>query len=135
MCIRDRCKKEGFEGIYLIEELNTFQSKADCINSSAILEFEPMYTTNNDRNLYDKIIDKLYLKMMNKKNKTNCEHIYRYDNVWKKILNRKHENKDKKDFFHGAFVDWDNTPRKGDKSIFYTGSTPAVSYTHLVQLS
>ena len=44
-----------------------------------------------------------------------------YDLTWKYILN--HKPKDMK-HLPGAFVDWDNTPRKGENGTVFTGATP-----------
>lgn len=44
-----------------------------------------------------------------------------YDEVWKSILNRKPPS-DK--YIPGAFVDWDNSPRRGAKGSIFVGATP-----------
>lgn len=46
---------------------------------------------------------------------------YSYDDVWKYILNM---NPESKKAIPGAFVDWDNTPRKGSRGTAYVGATP-----------
>lgn len=44
-----------------------------------------------------------------------------YDEVWKKVLERKPETEKN---IPGAFVTWDNTPRKGEKGQVFVGDTP-----------
>lgn len=44
-----------------------------------------------------------------------------YDDAWKKILERKPTNEKN---VPGAFVDWDNTPRHGDRGRVYVGASP-----------
>jgi len=44
-----------------------------------------------------------------------------YDEIWNRILNM---GPDSDKDIPGAFVDWDNTPRKGDKGSVYVGTTP-----------
>ena len=44
-----------------------------------------------------------------------------YDDAWKKILERKPTNEKN---VPGAFVDWDNTPRHGDRGRVYVGARP-----------
>jgi hypothetical protein len=44
-----------------------------------------------------------------------------YDDTWQYILS--HTPKDEK-HIPGAFVDWDNTPRKGDNGTVYEGVSP-----------
>ena len=46
------CKENGFEGLYLIETLNSFQNKSCISNSNAVVEFEPMLTIRHHLNLY-----------------------------------------------------------------------------------
>lgn len=61
-----------------------------------------------------KIRNKIYRKL----NKPN---IYSYDNIWKRILhNKMTDNK----MILGAFVDWDNTARRGINATCYIGATP-----------
>ena len=55
-----------------------------------------------------------------------------YDLVWKRILTRKSNRK--KTTFSGAFVDWDNSTRKGKKSTIFLGSSPNKFYQYLSSL-
>lgn len=46
---------------------------------------------------------------------------YNYDDVWEKVLERKpRDNK----CIPGVFVDWDNTPRRGEKGRVFIGGNP-----------
>ena len=47
--------------------------------------------------------------------------IYKYDKVWKRLLENKPDNNK---MVLGAFVDWDNTARRGKKSTCYVGADP-----------
>ena len=120
----ERCKQYGFKGIYLVEEVNTFQDKPVCKNSEAYVEFEPMYTTNHDRTFIDKIIDKSTTVLFNFFTSNQCTHVYRYNRVWNRIVKRSNSLSKEKDRIIGGFVEWDNTPRRGKESIFYRGATP-----------
>jgi hypothetical protein len=117
-----KCKRSGFSGIYIIEEKNTFQNKTVCKGSNAVLEFEPMYTLKFGRTCRQRVSDKIRKHVMNKKN-TNQLLVYKYDEIWKNIIRRKHEKSIKKQYY-GAFVDWDNTPRKGKNGLVMLGGTP-----------
>lgn len=44
-----------------------------------------------------------------------------YDDAWEKVLNRKPESSKN---IPGAFIGWDNTPRKGEKGLIYVNDTP-----------
>lgn len=46
---------------------------------------------------------------------------YSYDEIWKYIINMKPRNEK---CIPGAFVDWDNTPRKGNKGFVMDGASP-----------
>ena len=58
--------------------------------------------------------------------------IWDYDLFWKVILNRKYE---KDDWIPGAFIDWDNTPRRGAKNgRLFKGATPEKFAKYMTQL-
>lgn len=108
-------KKNGLDGIYIVETLNSFQEKPHLVDSNAVIEFEPMFTLRNDMPFYTQ--SKRFInKKLSKLDK------FDYDQVWSRILNRNriYENKEK---FSGAFVDWDNSPRKGEKATVCTDVT------------
>ena len=46
----------------------------------------------------------------------------KYDDVWKMILRRKRNTQNK--LYLGAFVDWDNSPRRGKRGTVFTGANP-----------
>ena len=123
-----RCKEEGFNGIYIVEEKNSFQKDAVCANSMATIEFEPMYTLKYRRSLIRRITDKISAKIDNLINGNNLL-LYKYDDIWDNIIKRKHSlTNNKKVEFLGAFVDWDNTPRKGKNGLVIRGATPEKFY-------
>ncbi len=122
------CKDNGFDGIYFVETLNTFQEKSSCNNSEAVLEFEPMYTLthkmSSSYHLWRRIKKILTLRFQ--------PTFQSYNQVWKRILSRK--SRRKKTTFHGAFVDWDNSARKGKNSTIFLGSTPNKFYQYFSSL-
>ncbi len=117
------CKELGYDGIYIIEEKNGFQNETTCSNSSAYLEFEPLYTNKFGRSTMQKMYDYISKKVFNLICKTDCL-LYSYDHIWKAMLRREHEVIAGKKACLGAFVDWDNTARKGKKSTFFVGAAP-----------
>ena len=38
-----RCRDNGFDGIYIVEEKNSFQKYPTCHNSKAVLEFQKIF--------------------------------------------------------------------------------------------
>lgn len=118
-----RCKENGFAGIYLVEEKNSFQNSICCKNADAILNFEPMYTLKYERSFFSRVVDKLYNKYFNKIH-NNKMLVYSYDSAWKRILKRKSDAPEGKREFRGGFVDWDNSPRKQERGMVVLGATP-----------
>jgi hypothetical protein len=58
---------------------------------------------------------------------------YSYDRVWKKILkNAKGRNNSNE--WHGAFVSYDDTPRRGNVGRIVTGSSPQLFYKYMCEL-
>ncbi|MGL5056639.1 MAG: glycosyltransferase WbsX family protein [Fusobacteriaceae bacterium] len=107
--------KKGFSGIYLIETLNSFQKKPILESSEAVVEFEPMLTMRYYLNPLTQV------KRLIRK-KIGLLDIVDYDKVWKNIIKRDESYSKQKCL--GAFVGWDNTPRKGKNGLIIKGSTP-----------
>ena len=117
------CRQQGFAGIYVIEEKNSFQQEAVCRQSRACLEFEPMYTLTHTRTFRDKVQDYTTTRLFRLKYRTQ-NYLYSYDRVWRNILERIRVPMEGKDTCLGAFVDWDNTARKGERSLIFQGASP-----------
>ncbi len=114
----DLCKMNGFDGIYIIEELNGFQNKSHCTESKAMLEFEPTFTLYGEHKPYLVLwIKKCFYAFCNKFVTAKTRY-YNYDYLWKKIIKRKYRGKK---VFSGAFVDWDNTARRGKTALIVKG--------------
>lgn len=105
----------GFEGIFLLETLNSFQKNPILNSSRGVVEFEPMLTMRH----YLKPITQIK-RLLRKK--IGMLDIVDYDEVWSQIIKR--DNNYGKDKYLGAFVGWDNTPRKGKKGLVIENSTP-----------
>lgn len=118
----DKCIENGFDGIYIVEERNGFQSRESTKQSKAFIEFEPMYTISVKRSFISKITDKINMIVINRKYKTKLS-IFNYDKIWNNIIKRNIEKGEKKTFL-GAFVDWDNTARKRERGTIFVGATP-----------
>lgn len=121
----NRAKDCGLNGIYFIETLNTFQDIPYCIRSKGVIEFEPMYTISYDLSFYLRVKRKLK-RTLNKlsRNKFFYINILDYDYIWFRILKRKQVIKNDKQVFLGAFADWDNSARRGEKGVIFKGACP-----------
>ncbi len=107
-------KEEGFAGIYFCETLTGFQIEKHSENTDAIVYMEPMWVLGKRNKL---------MKLLSAKHSpVKLNRIESYDKIWKKILN---EEKIGEQTFGGAFVDWDNSPRKKKKNLVFKGSNPA----------
>ncbi|WP_028235370.1 glycosyltransferase WbsX family protein [Pseudobutyrivibrio sp. MD2005] len=100
-----RCIESGFSGIYIIDEYNSFQNESICEKS---IQFEPLYTMKYGRTELEFKYYKFLSRIFNFFYKSN-NLIYSYSILWKNILKRNIICNS----YMGAFVDWDNTPRKG----------------------
>lgn len=113
----------GFDGLYLIDMLTSFDNKPYEL-FDASLDFEPMLTlkyyipkTQLFKRGYKKVI-RDYLKKRTKKMPGFLIDKIDYEVVWDSILKRNigNENETKKRYL-GAFVSWDNTPRKKEHGL------------------
>lgn len=63
----------------------------------------------------------IYEILLSFRNKLRKVKVYNYDDVWEKVLGRLPADDTS---YPGAFVDWDNTPRKGNLGFLFSGATP-----------
>jgi len=97
--------KAGFSGLYLISRYNIFDSMP---GFDGLFTYEPMFSGWQNKNIVSRIVDKI-------KEQTNRQQLkeYDYDKVWQKLLAFARSNKGK-DLYHGGFVHYDDTPRRGE---------------------
>lgn len=105
----------GLKGIYIVETLNGFQTKSYVADSKAVVEFEPTYTFNVKASLIERIFNKTLSILCG----VNIRH---YNLYWKMILKRVPKTIDRQ-VIPGAFVNWDNSPRKGKKGFVFLGGS------------
>lgn len=119
-------QKSGIEKIYVVEFVNSFNSGKKDINSDVLVEFEPhcasRYRVSNLVKAKRVLCKKLGLT-----------DFLSYDYVWKKIINNKESYNGKK-LWRGAFVSFDNSPRKGRKGMILKGSSPEKFGKYLKEL-
>lgn len=124
----DLAKENNLSGIYYIRMLTSFDNTEVSKKFSADVEFEPMYTLGHDMpmifNLYKKARNLIRIILTKKFSisHTKLLNIIDYEKVWERIISRK-RNKETKTYY-GAFVDWDNTPRKGREGLIMKGASP-----------
>ena len=70
----------------------------------------------------------IHLSLFNKKDELSVKS---YDETWKKILDHR---PDRENMIPTAFVDWDNTPRRGERGEIYIGASPEKFKKYFTQL-
>lgn len=133
-------KKAGFDGLYVVSQgsvYGTTKNRSKYINSYVL--YEPGYTQAEFSFFRGNVLKKiklspnLWLTLTMQKIKIRCAKLLHnnnarmntmildYDTFWKRILNREYTD----EMLPGAFVDWDNSPRRGKKGArIFKGSSP-----------
>lgn len=132
-CWRQMAKEAGFPDLYILYQkaMTHFDMSFDKSRFDGGIEFQPGYSlvkqTSSIKRVYAnwrfKIVNFIKLKFgvsFKKSDDAKEEHIS-YDKVWGDILSTIPDNEN---MYPGAFVDWDNTPRKGVRGSLYDGVTP-----------
>jgi lipopolysaccharide biosynthesis protein len=120
-CWRRLAAENGLPGLYIAEtKRHWFQP--DVKGTDACIELEPSLTVYGGYTPYN---THQYI--------LNAMHIFAYNEVWNKILERKSAYAGREKFC-GAFVDWDNSPRTGVRARVCVGSTPDKFKSYLVKL-
>ena len=137
--------QEGFEGLTYAYQNIDFDLKADKDDSrfKYNIEFQPLYARHDmfkNNHKYIKALRRKVAAFVEKNfgfdlmrygvgffNKSNQ---ISYDEAWNKILTRKPETEKN---VPGAFVGWDNTPRKGERGEIFVGDTPEKFEKYLTQ--
>lgn len=126
----------GFDGIdfaYQHPKFHYMKDKDDTEFAYGI-QFEPAFSNKDaqyaildkkeKRKFLIKNVDFCFRKGINricKKLKLKIPNLYSYDKTWKQILNNRPVNNK---MIPGAFVDWDNTARRGENGNCYFGANP-----------
>ena len=119
--------KDGFSGMYFI-----IKSKGiDCSDNLEHVEFkyEPLFS-GWSKNSYIRIIENKFRKFLGKEPRLK---VFNYDKVWKNIISNAKEH-DMKNLYHGCFVDYDDTPRRGLNGTVVKGATPEKFENYLYKL-
>lgn len=116
-------KRDGFPGMFFIfKNGNREQNK---------FHYQPIYSGWEYLPLVKRIVRRIkgYLGI-----KTNGIRFYSYDEIWRKIIKTAKQCRDEKQYY-GAFVSYDDTPRRGNKGIVVKDSTPEKFRQYLTELA
>ena len=119
-------RSNGFNGLYAVEYISSKNRALASTQSSAVVEFEPLYTMFFD-------ISKISLAKRALAKKTHRIDFQSYDELWGNILKRSRTYSDKP-IFRSCNCAWDNSPRKHNDSMIIKGATPEKFETYLTEL-
>ena len=122
----ERAKIDGFDGVYCIEFISSKNRSLYSNISNAVTEFEPLYTTFFDvskLNLFKRFLCKKFNKL----------DFQDYNYLWNLNINRT-RTYGGKPIFRGCFVGWDNSARKGRKSMIVKNNSPKNLGTNLERM-
>lgn len=122
-CFDKLAKENGFNGIYAIIRYDRLVTYPE---NTPIFYYEPIYSGWNS--FMDRVFNKLRTKFNIKKLKT-----FDYDNIWNKIIKNAKKDNNKNSYF-GAFVNYDDTPRRGKKGKVVLNSSPLKFEKYLNEL-
>lgn len=116
-------KESGLAGLYLITRSTPF-NKNKLFNGT--FQYEPIFSGWQRSDIIRAVLKR-------KKNALMEPRIYSYDKIWNRILKRAIYDKSE-DAFSGAFVGYDDTPRRGKKGRVVLGATPEKFRRYLNEL-
>jgi len=125
-------KREGFNGIHIVETLTSSQKKPMFKYSEGIIFYEPGYTMFNHN-----LLRRIKIKIKSNVNGT-FENKYLlnridYDKIYGEIIKRNLSNFRKKVYI-GSFVDYDDVSRKKYQGYIFNNVTPKKFEKYLSQL-
>lgn len=126
---------DGYPGVFFIfkrEEHGFFFRTPKTPGKVVAFNYEPMFNGWQNNSFLIRVQNRI-CRYLGKRN----EHlkILDYDKIWKKLLNTAKGRCKNEYTFHGAFVSYDDTPRRGEKrGIIISGSTPDKFRGYMTQL-
>lgn len=117
-------KEKGFDGVFFIFHLDNNVPQGEYV-----FKYEPSYSW-----MSDKLIDRVRRKMQS----WFCDNggvyfVFDYNKVWSNIINNA-KNMPESKVFHGGFVSFDDSPRRGVKARIVKNSSPSKFEKYLLKL-
>lgn len=126
-------KNDGFEGMFFIFKY-VETNKYHC--NSCQYNYEPHHTDWTNRALLNRIRNRINRIIHFNKQKDII--VYDYDDTWRRLIRYAKKHKEES-LFHGAFIDYDDTPRRGrNNARLIVGAAPEKFekyFTELVSIS
>ena len=112
----DLAKQNGFNGMKFISRFDPY-NKTDFFDY--YFNYEPTFSTNLNRNVLTKVVNRINRRLIRREKIRKIK----YDFAWKKSIRFAMKNKNSK-IFYGAFVNYDDTPRRGKRGMVLTDGNP-----------
>jgi lipopolysaccharide biosynthesis protein len=125
---RSLAREHGLEGLHLVHTLNTFERRP-VPGFDGTIDLEPLCTLAGPAARFWRWRRKgrgLLLRATRRDPRAVGRRfldVIDYDRVWEMILNRPNPPAPR-NAYRGAFMDWDNTPRRGNRATIFLGATP-----------
>lgn len=123
-CWDKLAQNDGFDGVYFIfrySEVGRIIKRSFIPDDLSQFFYEPQWNGWFKTDFFQRLIKKATKWFRADSN--NTPHIYDYDRIWRKIISNAKRNHDR-NIFYGAFVSYDDSPRRGKKGIIVKGATP-----------
>ena len=119
-------RNDGFDGMFFI-----FREDRGAEDSSgfAYFKYEPLYSGWSKMGVIYRVYNKI-LKIIYHRGRLN---VYNYDHIWHNII-KNAKNDKSANMYHGGFVNYDDTPRRGRKGIVVKGGSPSKFKCYLKRL-
>ncbi|MBR3307227.1 MAG: glycoside hydrolase family 99-like domain-containing protein [Lachnospiraceae bacterium] len=111
-----RAVENGINGIYI---LTNYEHMKGRFKEDKYFVYQPSYSAWSARSRWENRLER-YLKIKPRYD-APVKYLYDYDDVWQKIISF---SKNNTDVIQGAFVSYDDTPRRGKKALIIKGSSP-----------
>lgn len=118
--------ENGFDGMYIMSRENPYDGM---MGLDGLFSYEPMFTAWQNKNIFFRV----YAKMAEKYRRKDRLQIFNYDRVWQSIIRHARGNHKSK-LMYGGFVNYDDTPRRGNRGKIVYGGTPEKFQNYLDQL-
>jgi hypothetical protein len=127
-CWNDLAIREGFDGMYFIGRSDGHKRN---LLFNAEFFYQPIFSGFTNPGLLARVANKVR-NLGSEAKKT--PKIFRYDLVWKGILSLARRHKEDPHYLYGAFVNYDDTPRRGSRGKVFEGTSAAKFKKYLQKL-
>lgn len=118
-CFNEMAREDGFDGVFLIQMLSNEEPKSMLRWINGYVDFEPAHIRNYMRKLMSENKGEEFKRAISSKPKV-CDIILDYNAINEELINIVHE----RNHFRGMFVDYDDSPRRGNTALIFENTGP-----------